>query len=77
MFGYDSIIVLPILLIFAAFAGLIAMVLTAYSEAISRSCKVCGVEFMGNRDLKSHMKDHARAPGTTKPVSKGNLDKAA
>ena len=79
MFGYDSIIVIPILLLLAVVGAFLAVALIVYSEAVSISCKVCGVEFMGNRDLKSHMKDHEMGTGTKKPVSKGRgwgVDKA-
>ncbi len=77
MFGYDAIAVLPILLVLAAFAGLIAIAITVYSEVISKSCKVCGVEFLGLSDLKEHMKGHDRSLGSKKFVSKKRFKKAA
>jgi hypothetical protein len=58
MLGIDSIIVLPILLLFAVFAAYIAVGIVFYLEAISRSCPKCGTVFMGETDLKLHMKDH-------------------
>ena len=77
MFGYDTIAVLPILLLVAAFGGLIAIASVAYIEAISRSCRVCGVEFIGARDLREHMKDHDKVLSTKKLVSRGRFKKAA
>ena len=77
MLGYDSIIVLPILLLLAVFGALIAFALIVYTEAISRSCEVCGVEFLGSSDMKEHMKDHAELLDFARPVSKESYDKAA
>jgi hypothetical protein len=70
MFGYDLVAVLPILLVLAAFGGLIAILLTVYTEAISKSCPICGVEFIGTRDLKKHIKDHDKGTSSKRFVSK-------
>jgi hypothetical protein len=77
MFGYDAIVVLPILLLLAAFSGIIAMLMTVYIEVLSKSCKICGVEFMGSSDLKEHMLVHGKVFETSKLVSKVRMKKAA
>lgn len=75
--GYDFIAVLPMLLMLAAFAGLIAIIAVIYSEVISRNCKVCGKSFIGNMDLKAHMRDHDELSGTKGGKGKKRFGKAA
>jgi hypothetical protein len=60
MLGYDAIIVLPILLLLSVFAALIAVAVTVLSEAASKGCPVCGVEFIGKSDMREHMKEHIK-----------------
>ena len=77
MLGYDAVIVLPILLLLAALGGFLAIAITVYTEVSSRVCDVCGVEFLGNRDLREHKKDHNRAIGSRRFVGKKRFKKAA
>ncbi len=58
MVGFDSIIVLPILLLVAVFGALIAIATIVYVETASRGCPICGIEFLDSIDLKGHLKDH-------------------
>jgi hypothetical protein len=71
MVGYDAIVVLPILLLVAVFGAFIAVAVTVFSQAASRRCPVCKVEFLGSTDMKEHMKDHIAVLDFLLPQGKG------
>lgn len=72
MLGFDSIIVLPILLLVAVAGGLISVATIVSVEAASRGCPICGVEFLDTNILKAHLKDHSEFFDLAEPAHKEN-----
>lgn len=80
MLGLDAMAVLPILLLIAIIGAFISVATIIYVETASKGCEICGVEFLGESDLKAHMKEHSKVLDFVRPESfksKESFKKAA